>query len=87
MIENGIIPIGIVGLTKDGDMFSRVIDQQIIIKVFKDKPNTMIKIVDSLYDSRNHLCKQLEILMDNLCNSCNIPLGRSSQKFKARKQL
>lgn len=83
-MNNGVIVVGCVCLTKEGDIFSRVISSSIIIDVLKSRPDSAIKIQDGLYDSRKHLCKQLDELMDHISKGCNIPIGRSPAKYNVK---
>lgn len=83
-INNGVIIVGCVFLTKEGKIVSRVISPNIIIDVLKSKPDSAIKIQDGLYDSRKHLCKQLDELMDHISKGCNIPIGRSPAQYTVK---
>ncbi len=83
-LNNGIIIVGCVYLTREGDIISRIISPSIVIDVLKSKPDSAIKIQDGLYDSRKHLCQQLDELMDHIANGCNIPIGRSPAKYNVK---
>lgn len=84
LLNEGIATVGIIFLDKEGNVVSRVMDPDIVIEIFKKKPETAIKIVDSIYDSKVHLCKTLDKFIENLCNGCNIPYGRSPAKYKTQ---
>lgn len=84
LLNEGIAVVGIIFIDKEGNVTSRVMNPDIISEVFKKKPETAIKIIDSIYDSRKHLYENLEKLMENICAKCNIPYGRSPAKYKTQ---
>jgi|GEM_PF-2670685 hypothetical protein len=56
-------------------------DPNIAIDVLKNKELSAIKMAEGIYDSKKHPYSNLDILVENLCNDCNIPYGRSPAKY------
>ncbi len=82
LMDEGIIVIGCVGLTNNHTMFSRVMNPEILASILKTKENVCLEINDSLIDNTKHLCKSMDMFIENFCKLSGIPQGRTTRKFK-----
>lgn len=84
--DEGIVIIGCVGLTKNSNMFSRVLNPEVLADILKKKQHVCVELNDSLIDNTKHLCKSMDMFIENFCKLTGIPQGRSSKKFKVKNQ-
>ena len=82
-MDEGIIIIGCVGLTKDSQMFSRILNPLTLSEVLKEKEAICVEINDSLLDNTKHLCKSMDLFIEQFCKLTGIPQGRTYRKAKA----